>query len=402
MSEIDIERNIEKYWGRKDRQLNLGDEEEFQQMLQEIEKRFIDPTKDKPVRAINVARWLDPTPLLDILKARYPYFDMIKERLLPRFRFLAYLTISKKRNLRQAYLSLTESEFQELGFDNIPTYELLREFIYERIRVEEFPFVFQWIVKELVFLLKKKGILLGVRTFQDATDVRALKHDNDAKYSGYYKESGYKLDVTVDAEQEVPLHYTPMEITTDEGKNLVPSQQQIASLGIHEKERIVDDKYATYENIAHSEIKGTKMIYKIAKNWVSNPNGDPEEIKRLYQKYHQENDFVAGAEIEFMLRYLNKKGERENVGAYYRNQRMNEAKEQKKEYAKKCTERGSRMEGFFGRVKTTTILDDHPGRRGWKGFLLRAGLSMLSLVFAAFIRVQNGVLEHLTNVTYII
>jgi hypothetical protein len=103
MSEIDIERNIEKYWGRKDRQLNLGAEEGFQQMLQEIEKRFIDPTKDKPVRAINVARWLDPTPLLDILKARYPYFDMIKERLLPRFRFLAYLTISKKRNLRQAY-----------------------------------------------------------------------------------------------------------------------------------------------------------------------------------------------------------------------------------------------------------------------------------------------------------
>jgi hypothetical protein len=60
------------------------------------------------------------------------------------------------------------------------------------------------------------------------------------------------------------------------------------------------------------------------------------------------------------------------------------------------------MEGFFGRVKTTTILDDHPGRRGWKGFLLRAGLSMLSLVFSALIRVQNGVLEHLTNVTYII
>ena len=374
MPEIDIERKIEKYWGRKTRQLNIGDEEEFQQMLQEIEKQFIDPTKDNPVRAVDVAKWLDPTPLLDILKARYPYFDMIKERFLPRFRFLAYLTISKKRNLRQAYLSLTESEFQELGFDNIPTYELLREFLYERIGVEEFPFVFQWIVKELVFLLKKKDILIGTRTFQDATDVRALKHDNDAKYSGYYKESGYKLDATVDAEQEVPLHYIPMEITADEGKNLVPSQEQITSFGIHEKERIVDDKYATYENIAQSETKGTKMIYKIAKHWVSNPNGDPEEIKRLYQKYHQEDGFVAGAELEFMLHYLNKKGERETVGAYYRNQRMNEAQEQPKEYKKKCKERGSRMEGFFGRVKTTTILDDHPGRRGWKGFLLRAGL----------------------------
>jgi len=397
MPEIEIEKHIENYWGSIGRLLNNEEQDAFNR----IEKQFIDPTEDNPVKAVDVAKWLDPTPLLDILKARYPYFDMIKERFKPRFRFLAYLTISKKRNLRQAYLSLTESEFLELGFDNIPTYELLREFLYERIGVEEFPFVFHWIVKELVFLLKKKDVLIGTQTFEDATDVRALKHDSDAKYSGYYKESGYKLDVTVDAGSEIPFHYLPMEITADEGKNLVPSQEQIASLGVQEKERIVDDKYATYENIAQSETKGTKMIYKIAEHWVSNPSGDPEEIKRLYQKYHQRDDFVAGGDIDFILHYLNKMGESEAVGAYFRNQRMNEAKEQPKEYGKKCKERGSRMEGFFGRVKTTTILDDHPGRRGWKGFLLRAGLSMLSLVFAALIRVQNGVLEHLTNVTYI-
>jgi hypothetical protein len=397
MPEIEIEKHIENYWGNIGRLLNDEERDAFNR----IEKQFIDPTKDNPVKAVDVVKWLDPTLLLDILKVRYPYFNMIKERFKPRFRFFAYLTISKKRNLRQAYLSLTESEFHELGFSNTPTYELLREFLHERIGVEEFPIVFQWIVKELVYLLKKKDIPVGTRTFQDATDVRALKHDNDAKYSGYYKESGYKLDATIDAESEIPLHYLPMEITADEGKNLVPSQEQIASLGIQEKERIVDDKYATYENIAHSETRGTKMIYKIAEHWVSNPNGDPEEIKRLYQKYHQRDDFVTGADIEFMLRYLNEMGESEAVGAYFRNQRMNEAQEQPKEYRKKCKERGSHMEGFFGRVKTTTILDDHPGRRGWKGFLLRAGLSMLSLVFAALIRMQNGVLEHLTNVTYI-
>lgn len=401
MPETDMERKIEKYWGRIDRQLNIDDEEEFKQMVQEIEEQFIDPTEDNPVRAVDVVKWLDPTPLLNILKTRYPYFDMIKERFKSRFRFFAYLTISKKRNLRQAYLSLTESDFLKLGFDNIPTYELLREFLYERIGIEEFPLVFQWIAKELVFLLKKKDILVGTRTFQDATDVRALKHDSDAQYSGYYKESGYKLDVTIDAELEIPLHYLPMEITADEGKNLVPSQEQLASLGVQEKERIVDDKYATYENIAQSEIKGTKMIYGIAKHWVPNPSGDPEEIKQLYQKYHQEDDFVAGADLEFMLHYLNNKGNYETVGAYFRNQRMTEDEEHPVKYEKKCKERGCRMEGFFGRLKTTTILDDHPGRRGWKGFLLRAGLSMFSLVFAAFIRVQNDVLEHLTNVTYI-
>lgn len=80
---------------------------------------------------------------------------------------------------------------------------------------------------------------------------------------------------------------------------------------------------------------------------------------------------------------------------------MEEAEEKSDEYKEKCNKRGSHMEGHFGRVKLTTLLDDHPGRRGWKQFLLRAGMTVLSLVFAALIRVQNGVLEHLTNVTYI-
>jgi len=57
--------------------------------------------------------------------------------------------------------------------------------------------------------------------------------------------------------------------------------------------------------------------------------------------------------------------------------------------------------GFFGRVKNTTLLDDRPCKRGWKGFLFRVGTAMLTLVFAALIRVQNGVMCHLTNVTYI-
>ena len=59
------------------------------------------------------------------------------------------------------------------------------------------------------------------------------------------------------------------------------------------------------------------------------------------------------------------------------------------------------MEGFFGRVKNTTLLDDRLTKREWKGFLFHVGTAMLTLVFAALIRVQNGIKYHLTNVTYI-
>ena len=400
MPEIDIERNIEKYWGRKDRQLNLGDEEEFQQMLQEIEEQFIDPTEEHPVSAVDFARWLNPDPVLEILKPSYPYFKYISGRFEPRLRFFAYMLLSRKKNLRQAYNSLTEKEYKLLGFTgNKPTYELLREFIYERIGIECFPEVFKQILRELVFLLRRKNISLGRHVFQDATDIRSLKHDSEAKYSGYYKHSGYKLDVTLDAEYDIPLCYAPMEITVDEGQNLVPSQEYLASLGMLEEKRVVDDKYATFSNIACSELKHVSLFYKIAKNWTYKKEGALGMIKKLYQKYHKEDDFVVNPNLDFMLRYLHHKGEYESVGGFFRNQRMEE--KDSEEYKRKCKKRSSHMEGFFGRVKNTTLLDDRPTKRGWKGFLFRVGTAMLTLVFAALIRVQNGIKYHLTNVTYI-
>lgn len=227
-----------------------------------------------------------------------------------------------------------------------------------------------------------------------------MKHDPEAKYSGYYKHSGYKLDVTLDAEHDIPLCYTPMKITSDEGQNLVPSQKYLASLGLLEEERVVDDKYATFPNIARSELNHVSLFYKIAENWVPKKEGDLEEIKRLYQKYHKEDDFMVNPNLDFMLQYLNRKEEYESVGGFFRNQRMEEKNSE--ECWKKCKKRSSHMEGFFGRVKNTTLLDDRPCKRGWKGFLFRVGTAMLALVFAALIRVQNGITCHLTNVTYII
>ena len=402
MPEIDIQRKVEKFWGRIERQLNIGDEEEFQQMLQEIEKQFIDPTQNSPVKAVDFARWLNPEPLLEILKPSYPYYRYIKKRFEPRMRFFAYMLLSKAKNLRSAYNSLTEEEYILLGFTNgKPTYELLREFIYERISIEEFPRVFKQILLELIFLLKKKQISLGKSVFQDATDIRSLKHDPEAKYSGYYKHSGYKLDVTLDAENDIPLCYTPMEITCDEGQNLIISQKHLADLGLVEKERVVDDKYASFPNIARSELNNVSLFYKIAKNWVPTKKSDQKKLKKLYQKYHNEDDFVINPSLDFILRYLYRKEEYEAVGGFFRNQRMKESKEKSKYYKEKCNKRGARMEGFFGRVKNTTLLDDRPCKRGWTGFLFRIGASMLTLVFAALIRVQNGVTCHLTNVTYI-
>jgi len=401
MPEMDIEKRIEKHWQNFRKQLNDEDAENLDRLLEGIEEHFNNPTQDNPVKAVDFVKWLDPESILDVLKPVYPYFEYIRPRLKPRMRFFAYFMISRKKNAWQAYHSLTEDEYIKLEFTSKPHYELLREFCYERIGIEEFPIVLHWVVNETGFLMKKKGLHLGKHTFEDATPVRSLKDDPEAKYSGYYKHSGYKIDKTIDATTGIPLDYEPMEITANEGEHLITSQEHVASLGIQEKVRVVDNKYATFENIARSELNGIALYYKIAKNWDCKDEGKPGMIKQLYQKYHSESDFIAGANLDFMLHYLFKKEEFEAVGSYFRNCRIAEYEEHPEGYLDLCNERGGRMEGDIGRMKLTTLLDDHPGRRGWRQFLLRAGMTMLSLAFAALIRMQNGVTNNLTNITYI-
>jgi hypothetical protein len=103
-----------------------------------------------------------------------------------------------------------------------------------------------------------------------------------------------------------------------------------------EEGRVVDLKYATYVNIARSEGKGVSLCYEVVENWVYNEDGEPGGIKRRYQRYHKSEVFVVGADIDFMILYLYKKGEYEIIGAYFRNMRMAEHDEHPEGYEEIC------------------------------------------------------------------
>ena len=104
--------------------------------------------------------------------------------------------------------------------------------------------------------------------------------------------------------------------------------------------------------------------YPVVNSVVYKPEGEPGVIKKLYQKYHQCEGFIPGADLDFMLRYLYKKEEYEAVGSYFRNMRMAEYEGHPESYEEICRKRGSHMEGNIGCVKLIMLLDDHPGRRG--------------------------------------
>ena len=79
MPEIDIEKQVGKYWENFRRQLSDEDAKKLDKLLEVIEEHFIDPTQDIPVKAVDLVKYLDPEAILDVLKPAYPYFKHIKQ-----------------------------------------------------------------------------------------------------------------------------------------------------------------------------------------------------------------------------------------------------------------------------------------------------------------------------------
>ena len=388
-----------------DRHLTFLDVERelFEQMLAEDSpEHFRSPSAEIPVPAEKFVCYLDTDFVEDLLKKAYPKYDHIKKRFPPRVRFFAYFTLSRMVSMKKAYRRLEPEDFHNMGFDKIPNYELLRVFIYEKIGRDKLKIIFDLIVKELTRLLKRQGIELGKRVGEDATDVRALKHDKEAEYSGYYKEYGYKTDIVHDLDQQtLPLDYKVLRINDDEGKCTIGIHEHLREYGIYPDEWNVDGKYATYSNIANLQTQGTRVIYKVQNGWKTNSKGTIAEIKKRYQKYHRRGDFRAMASLEFMLHYLMKMGDEEYVGAYYRNAAMRRFDSNPDEYLDECHERSGKTEGMMGTAKLETALDMRLPRRGWRAFKFTVDISMLAFVFAALIRVQNNNTKALGSLTYI-
>ncbi len=403
MHSDDIEDRINKYWAAQFRFVSDVERGMFERTAVEdgIEE-YVSPSVDMSVAAKWFVCWLDVGFMDCLLREVFTRYEVVEERLVPRVRFLAYFCLGRKNFLKAAYRSLEPEDFFNMGFASVPNYELLRVFVYERIGRERLKTVFDIIIQEVGRLLAEQGIKFGNRVGEDATDVPSLKHDKEAEYSGYYKEYGYKVDIVHDLDQEtLPLDYTLLNINDDEGKCLPPTLKRLESKEIKTEELKVDGKYATYHNIAFSETQQTRLIYKVQESWVPNEKGTIHEIKRRYQRYHHEPDFKATNDIAYMLSYLHKKGDYEHVGAYYRNQAMEQYQQNPTEYLQRCNERSGKTEGIMATIKTETILGTRPTKRGWKAFAFTTNISMLAFAFAALIKTQNHDTQRLGNLTYI-
>jgi len=189
-------------------------------------------------------------------------------------------------------------------------------------------------------------------------------------------------------------------INEHEGHCFPEQAERFARLGFKPESWTFDGKYSSKVSIAIGEIGyGMKLNYKILNDWVMDPKGSEEEIKRAYQRHWREKNFRADADISSELGFLYKLGDLERVGAYCRNRAMERYKEDPDLYLKQYHRR-NRSESTNSQLKEKLDLE-----RGIPKGAKRAEQHVLLCIFArnlvALTRLQHRVTENLTSVAYL-
>ena len=394
--EVNPEEIIGKYWQRIDTK--------FPELRQELEKLDFKPgiEAENSTDLADFLEHLDCGQILAPLKACYQRFGVVRPRLASRLKFAAFWKLKRFRSIREghAYLRDHPDACKKLGFKKLPTYELLREFLNERL-----PGILGILNDEVLVeadreLQEHTGQRLFEEVSQDAVDLKARKTDEGAEWSEYYKEYGYKADLAVGLKMGMIATPVFLGINEHEGKCFSKQAEGLRNLGFEPKSWVFDGKYSSKESIALGTI-GYRMEpgYKIQKDWVPDSRGTEGEIARAYQKHWQDKGFKPGAEPGDQLEFLYRKGEPERVGAYIRNKAMESYEADPRSYLKKYHRR-NRSESTNSHLKEKLDLE-----RGIPKGKTRAKshveLCVLARNLVALTRLQQGVTENLTSRAYL-
>lgn len=403
--EVDIDEQVQKYWANLTEKYGLPAIEPDLWQVQE----FWNPTRDRPMSAAEFLSHFDPSAGVRILLRTYNRPMVVEKRLGRRVRASFLMLYKGYRHITQLYSHLKAEpedavllgyEMDENGMVQLDSYETLREFINERLSPlwEEIMDAF---LMELASILKAEGIPFGDEMTDDATFLRAVKGDNEAEYSGYYKANGYKTDIVVENKHNLPLRATLLDGDEGEGKCLPESLAYLHRIDLLPTVMYVDGGYTSYENIATAETKyRVELRYRIEVDWVLNPKGFEEYLRTINQKCWKDEGFKTNATIDYILRFLLEHGYTEEVGAHFRNMRMAEYEESPDCYLD-VFHRRNVGEGFNGYAKDQIDLErDIP--KGKEKVRVHTLSRLCSVIVVALTRAQNDVFDNLGSVAYIV
>ncbi|MEW5760396.1 MAG: transposase, partial [Candidatus Thermoplasmatota archaeon] len=244
---------------------------------------------------------------------------------------------------------------------------------------------------------EKLGIKIGENLATDPFPVEAVSTDENAEYSGYHRIEGYKCVLTIDIETNIPLVGEVIGINENDVEKLIPHIRDVKSSGMKPKNHWVDGNFTSTEIIAKAEMcENVHLHYRIEKDWVYHPEASNEKLKREYQKYHKEPDFLVGAHHDFMMRYLVEKGNYDVVGNILRNERMAEYEEAPDSYLDDYHQR-NRSESINNHLANNLQTRLRVNRKGKETVESSLCLSILTLLAVAFVKLLNGIKTNLVS-----
>jgi hypothetical protein len=402
MTEVDIEDKIKRFRSAAER---LVPEGLFDDLMSESEG-FLDPDKYNPVDTAEFLHHLDIEFLVSMIRRRYKREPTY--RIEAMVRSMMYMAIKKikyytelKNDLKShpdvaGYLGFKRKN----GEYQIPNNRTFWHFDNVRLKNSGMDELFSALRNEAVRVASTLGIELGKGTVEDATPIKSLPNDKEPEYNGHYKMKGYKLDITADIDERVPLSKKVIGINEDEGKCLKPSLEELSRAGMKVERDWVDGKYATFENIAYL---GTKLIeanYPINRGWQYNFEVNDKHLEEIYQRHWKDKDFRPSASIDYILSFLDRKGLHKIVGSYFRNMKMAEYEECPDCYLD-VYHRRNNGEALNGYLKDRLDLMTRMRVKGKEKVDRYLTKSLIALLAVVLNRLQHGVKDNLISVAYL-
>ena len=261
----------------------------------------------------------------------------------------------------------------------------------------------------MIFLrkeLKKHGETLGRRVGIDSTPLEALFNDQNAKYSGHYEKTGYKIHGAYDLDRNIPLAIIVTPMNDADSPYFIPLLGKLHELGIKFEQVFADGAYDTFEHFAFIHlVYNAKFYTNPGTNAVFNEKGTPEGIQHEYNKFWKNENYKLPNEVTLQdkLEYLMKYDKTDAVGSYFRNQyleKWEKWQEEKKDGNHIDYSNRNAAEGFHGFVKKYLNLQNYFDYRGIKNVERHVRWTYLAVLGIALARVQNGITENLTQIAF--
>ena len=287
---------------------------------------------------------------------------------------------------------------KEDGIVRIPSYQNFWVFLRVRVGDDKVDRLSQIFIEELREKLRLHGVELGRNTAHDGFVIRA--HDKDAVYNGNYETTMYKGEVGFDINLMVPFYGCATIGTDYDGKYVVPFVERLGPIEKPGRVIYLDGHYTSLENFAVlNYVYRMRTVMNIPQGQrVITEEGSPENIDKWYQSFHEKEDFVVDADMDYKLGFLMKYGRTDEVGYYYRNTYVKEYINYPAKYEKEYHRRSAEESG--NNVIKNGLVDTENASygTGLANRNLHVKWYILAMQVVALIRAQHGRTEGLTSV----